>query len=101
MSTSLKQDICDQRIPGVLVTDAESSHVDKCSPPGEVQYASLYWVQHIQRSRSQLQDHDQVHQFLQARFLYWLEALSWMRRMSEGIVAITSLRSIALVRLVP
>jgi hypothetical protein len=32
--------------------------------------------------------------------LHWLEALGWMRRVSEGILAISSLESIALVSLV-
>jgi hypothetical protein len=37
-----------------------------------------------------------VHQFLKEHLLHWLEALSWMRKVSEGIHAITSLESIAL-----
>jgi hypothetical protein len=35
-----------------------------------------------------------VHQFLQVHLLHWLEALSWMQKVSEGIYAITSLESI-------
>jgi hypothetical protein len=96
MSTSLKQDICGLNASGVLVTDVESSRVEQCLPP-EVQYACLYWVQHLQKCGAQLCDNDQVYQFLQEHLLHWLEALSWMRRISEGIVAITSLESIALV----
>jgi hypothetical protein len=96
MSTALKQDICDQHTPGVLVTDVEIRKVEQSLPP-DVQYACLYWVQHLQRSGMQLHDDGQVHQFLKAYFLHWLEALSWMRKISEGILAITSLESIALV----
>ena len=97
MSTSLKEDICGVGRPGALVADIESSQVQRCLPP-EVQYACLYWIQHLQRSGTQLQDNDQVHQFLQEHVLHWLEALCWMRRISEGIHAITLLVSIALVR---
>jgi hypothetical protein len=96
MTIALKQDICDQRAPGVLATDVKSTRVEQCLPR-EVQYACLYWVQHLQRSDEQLHDDGQVHQFLQAHLLYWLEALSWMRRTSEGIIAITSLESITIV----
>ena len=96
MSTSLKQDICGLNAPGVLVTEVESSRVDERLPP-EVKYACLYWVQHLEKSGGQLYDNDQVHQFLKVHLLHWLEALSWMRRISEGIVAIASLESIALV----
>jgi hypothetical protein len=98
MSTSLKQDICGLSAPGVLVTDVKSSRVGERLPL-EVQYACLYWVQHLQKSGEQLYDNDQVHQFLKEHLLHWLEALSWMRKVSEGIHAITSLESIAVVSL--
>jgi hypothetical protein len=96
MSNSLKQDICGVVAPGTLVTNVESSRVEQCLPP-EVQYACLYWVQHLQKSGDQLYNDDQVHQFLLVHLLHWLEALSWMRKISEGILAITFLESIALV----
>jgi hypothetical protein len=97
MSAALKQDICGQGSPGVLVTDIESSRIEKYLP-SELQYACLYWIQHLQKSGVQLHDNDQVHQFLQIHILHWLEALSWMRKISEGIIAINSLDFIALVR---
>ena len=100
MSSSLKQDICGLDAPGVLVGEVDSSRVETCLPP-EVQYACLYWIEHLQKSGGQLHDNDQVHQFLQTHFLHWLEALSWMRKMSEGILANRSLDSIALVSLLP
>jgi hypothetical protein len=93
MSTSLKQDICGLNTPGVLVTDVERSRVE-CSLPPELQYACFYWIQHLQKSGTQLRDNDQVHQFLQEHLLHWLEALGWMQKISEGIHAIASLESI-------
>lgn len=89
MSASLKQDVYGLDAPSVLVTDIESSRVEKYLPL-EVQYACLYWVQHLQRSSAQL--YDQVYLFLQHHLLHWLEALSWMGKSSEGILAIFSLR---------
>jgi hypothetical protein len=96
MSTSLKQDICGLDAPGALVTDVASSRVEQCLPP-EVQYACLHWIQHLQKSSTQLRDNDQVHQFLQEHLLHWFEALGWMGKVSEGIHAITSLESITTV----
>jgi hypothetical protein len=58
------------------------------------------WIQHLQKSGAQLYDNDQVHQFLEAHLLHWLEALSWMQKISEGILAIASLESIALVSII-
>jgi hypothetical protein len=46
MSIYLKQDICGLDVPGSLVSEVESSLVEQCLPP-EVQYACLYWVQHV------------------------------------------------------
>ncbi|KAH6667462.1 vegetative incompatibility protein HET-E-1 [Halenospora varia] len=92
MSNALKQDICGQEAPGTLVADAESSRIEKCLPL-EVRYACLYWVQHLQKSGTQLRDNDQVHQFLQVHLLHWLEALGWIGKTSEGILAISSLEA--------
>jgi hypothetical protein len=94
MSISLKQDICGVDAPGFLVTDIERGQVEQCFPL-EVQYACLYWVQHLQKSDAQIYDDDHIHQFLQTHLLHWFEALGWMRKVSEGIRAIICLRSIA------
>jgi hypothetical protein len=95
MSTSLKQDICDIKNPGALITDKESSQVKKYLP-SEVQYACLYWVQHLQRSSS-VQLYEQVYLFLQKHLLHWLEALSWIGKSSEGDLALSLLESCILV----
>jgi NACHT domain len=94
MTVSLKQDICGLGTPDVLVTDINRGRVRECISP-EVQYACLYWVQHLQKSDVQLCDNDHVHQFLQVHLLYWFEVLSWTRKVLEGITAISLLYSIA------
>ncbi|OQV00176.1 WD domain-containing protein isoform 2 [Cladophialophora immunda] len=94
MSTSLKQDICGRSAPGFPVTEMQSQ-VDQYIP-AEVQYASLYWVQHLQRYGAQLCDNDDVYQFLRKHLLHWLEALSWTGQLSTAVHAIASLESIAL-----
>jgi hypothetical protein len=93
MSSSLKQDICSLRAPGVLATNMKSSRqVEQCLPP-EVKYACLYWIQHIQMSGDQLRDNNEVYQFLRGHLLHWLEALGWMGKTSEGILAISLLEA--------
>jgi hypothetical protein len=96
MSESVKQDICGLGTPGAVVADVASSQINQCLPP-EVQYACIYWVQHVQKSGMQLYDNDEVHQFLQEHLLHWLEALGWMQKVSEGFYAIESLESIVTV----
>jgi hypothetical protein len=96
MSQTLKKDICEMHAPGSQASQVESSRLQKCLP-SEVQYACLYWVQHLQRSGSQVCDGEEVHRFLQAYLLHWLEALGWMGKTSEGIRAILSLEAHVLV----
>jgi hypothetical protein len=92
MSQILKKDICEMEAPGSQASQVESSRIQKCLPP-EVQYACLYWVQHLQRSGSQVHDGEEAHRFLQAHLLHWLEALGWMGKTLEGIQAILSLEA--------
>jgi hypothetical protein len=90
MSTTLKRDICGLRRPGALANGVEGSRIKQFLPP-EVQYACIYWVQHLQKSGAQLHDDDQAHQFLREHLLHWLETLSLIGKTSEGILAIISL----------
>ena len=82
--------------PGSQASQVESSWIEKCLPP-EVQYACLYWVQHLQKSDSQAQNSEEAYRFLQDHLLHWLEALGWMGKTSEGIQAILSLEAYILV----
>ncbi|KAF1971159.1 hypothetical protein BU23DRAFT_590769 [Bimuria novae-zelandiae CBS 107.79] len=87
MAASLKQDICGVDAP-------------EQSLPPELQYACLYWTQHLQKSDVHLRDNGQVHRFLQEHLLHWLEALGWMGKVSEGVHAIASLESLVSVPLI-
>jgi hypothetical protein len=90
MSQHLKQDICGVKQPGSLVVDIDPTVVAQYLPP-EVQYACLYWAQHLQRGDTSLHDDGEEHLFLQDHLLHWLEALGWMGKVSEGVHAISSL----------
>jgi hypothetical protein len=92
MSQTLKKDICEKHAPGSQASQVESSWIEKCLLP-EVQYACLYWVQHLQRGGSQVHSNEEAYRFLQAHLLHWLEALGWMGKASNGIQAILSLEA--------
>ncbi|KAK1974192.1 hypothetical protein LZ30DRAFT_608621 [Colletotrichum cereale] len=57
--------------------------------PVDLKYACLYWVYHLKCSQQPI-DSD-VCRFLYEHFLHWLEALSLLRRLSDGAVAIREL----------
>ncbi|KAF2400563.1 hypothetical protein EJ06DRAFT_396946 [Trichodelitschia bisporula] len=92
MSDFLTQDMLGIGRPGVLKIEVDSHEVEGSLHP-EKQYACLYWIQHLHKGGSQLNDDSEVHQFLKEHLLHWLEALGWMQKVSEGFHAIVSLES--------
>ena len=96
MSDKLGRDICGLNLPGVLAEEVQGDRIDQ-RLPSELQYACQYWVQHLQRGKTQLLDDGQMHVFLRGHLLHWLEALSLMRKTSEGVLAIISLESLVAV----
>jgi NACHT domain len=97
MSSSLKRDICDLRVPGALRSKVDNSRVEQCLP-ADLQYACRYWVQHLQRSRARLCDNSKVHTFLREHFLHWLEALSLIGKTSDSVQMVTNLQSMIVSR---
>jgi hypothetical protein len=67
--------------------------VPSLDPLEGLQYCCVYWTQHLQKSDARLCDYDQVYLFLQKHLLHWLEALGWMGKTSEGILAILLLEA--------
>ncbi|VUC28464.1 unnamed protein product [Clonostachys rosea] len=92
-SGHLKKDICNVKRFGAMRAEVEPSVVDKCLP-AEVRYACLYWVQHLEQSRMALTENHPAYKFLTQHFLHWLEALSLLGKISEGIAMINSLRAL-------
>src|SRR5580700_4673619 len=97
--TILKRDICNLRMPGTLIHEVHSDKINSHLPK-DVQYACRHWVDHLgqvssaRRHEVGLHDDGQVHRFLKEHFLHWLEALSLMGKMSEGVLTIIKLESI-------
>jgi hypothetical protein len=92
LSNSLKQDICDVNQPGIFVSDIERTKIQQALPL-EVEYACTYWVQHVLSSGVELSDDYWVHGFLRRHILHWLEALSWIGKLSDGIHLLADLES--------
>ncbi|KAG4431566.1 hypothetical protein IFR05_012951 [Cadophora sp. M221] len=92
MPQALKKDICSMYAPGSQVSQVGNSRLQECLPP-DVQYACLYWVQHLQKSGPKAYNSNDVSRFLKEHLLHWLEALGWMGKISEGIQAILSLQA--------
>lgn len=100
LMADLKEDICDLKNPGVLVTEVNPTTIAEHLSP-EIQYACRYLTYHAQRSGTKICDDDEVHNFLQNHFLHWLEALSLMGRLADAIGFVEILKSIVLVSGLP
>lgn len=98
LSRSLRKDICGLKAPGTMAFDVHSRTVDQHLPK-EVQYASLYWVDHLEkivddrRSEFGLRDNGEIHVFLLVHFLHWIEALSLLGRTTDVVLMIVKLLS--------
>lgn len=99
MSRQLRKDICNLHALDALAMSVQGDKI-KHHLPAELQYACLYWVQHLQRSERVLSDHGLVHVFLCEHLLHWFEALSLIGRTSEGVCAIALLESIVKVSII-
>jgi hypothetical protein len=92
MMGTLKRDICDFRVPGTSTDEINTSTVERCLPLA-TQYACLYWFDHLRQAfdDSLLCDNGLLHVFYQYQLLSWLEALSLMKKLSEGLSMILQL----------
>ncbi|GKT50172.1 vegetative incompatibility protein HET-E-1 [Colletotrichum spaethianum] len=100
MSRTLRRDVYDLRAPGFPIDQVKPPKPDPLAP---VQYSCIYWVNHLevrdavgkeQRGKS-LQDSETVYTFLEQHYLHWLEALSLLRSVSEGILQLSKLAHLA------
>ncbi|SCO78478.1 related to vegetatible incompatibility protein HET-E-1 [Fusarium oxysporum] len=98
LSKSLRRDIYNLCTPGFPIEQVSTPVPD---PLASTRYSCIYWVYHLHDSEpaaktrdKDLQDGGVVHDFLQTKYLYWLEAISLLRSMSEGVMAMQKLRGL-------
>lgn len=89
----LRENLC-----GVSDQGMQRSKVARCtvktSLPEAVAYACSYWTQHIVESGELVNDDGRVHQFLKSHFLHWMEALSWLGKVSEVVSILDALQAV-------
>jgi hypothetical protein len=97
MSQTLEKDIYKLHLPGISINSVQVPDPDPLAP---LQYPCVYWERHFQEAyrssvlyQSDLADSGAIYEFFQNYFLYWLEAVSLIGKVSEGILTITSLES--------
>ncbi len=93
MNVKLKKNICRLRGPGDLATSISQERVDQHIPP-PLRYACLYWARHIKVSHNARTLRIPVSGFMQEHFLHWLEVLSLIGRMTEGVELVALLGTV-------
>jgi len=96
MSPILIRDIYGLKEPGFLIDEVQTPSPDLLAI---VRYSSVFWVDYLrnlisEKDSPQCNTLDAVQTFLEKKYLYWLEALSLLWVISEGIIAITQLNDI-------
>ncbi|KFY93175.1 hypothetical protein V500_03860 [Pseudogymnoascus sp. VKM F-4518 (FW-2643)] len=92
MLGNLERNICGLAHPGVLAIEVSKSMIDQKIL--HVKYPCQYWLRHLrehlnlQDSSTDLDDNGCIRTFLETKSLYWLETLSLMGQVSEGILGI-------------
>ncbi|KAF4464585.1 WD40 repeat [Fusarium albosuccineum] len=105
MLNTLRRDPYDLRVPGFPTDQILSPDPD---PLASIRYSCVYWVDHLDDSTPEtrtndhgLQDGGMVHDFLTKKYLYWLEALSILCRVVEGVSAVQKLEVLARLKEAP
>ena len=96
MKNHLRRNMCNLERPGIRAHDLAKADVDKFIPL-PIQYACRYWIHHLQQSNVDPTEHPGIIDFFKTRFLFWLESLALISRLSDGIIMIRLLEAMLVV----
>ncbi len=104
MSRTLRRDMYGLHAPGFTIDKIKQPDSDPLVAAG---YCCIYWVDHLcewdfskgGKYSGGLLDGGEVDNFLRKQYLYWLEALSLLRSISEGVISMIKLEGLLQVSL--
>jgi hypothetical protein len=99
MSRTLQRDMYGLRTLGFPAMHVEQPDPD---PLAALPYSCVYWIDHLCDCADRwidLKDGDVLDKFLREQYLFWLEALSLFKSMSEGVVSMARLEALIHVRI--
>ena len=94
MSRTLRRDIYSLRALGYPIERVELPEPD---PLAASRYSCIHWVDHFcdwNTNRIDQQDGGAIDEFVREKYLYWLEALSLCRSMSDGVISMAKLEAL-------
>jgi archaellum biogenesis ATPase FlaH len=102
--STLRRDIYNIHRPGLRTSEIKPPNPD---PMDAARYSNIYWVDHLRDSGPKvegdkdLDDDGAVHDFLKTKYLHWLEAMSLLGKMSNGVTAMLKLQALVVRLLSP
>jgi len=99
LKKTLRRDLYNLKDPGFSINEVNAP--PSPDPLAAVRYCCVYWIEHLQASLSTrnhniLQYIGLIYEFIHKCYLYWLEASSLCRSMSNAQVSIAKLESLLL-----
>ncbi|KAK4068839.1 hypothetical protein Purlil1_13701 [Purpureocillium lilacinum] len=98
LSRLLRRDIYNLGAPGF---PSDQISLPKPDPLASIRYSCLYWVDHLAACERRgtmgdkaLQDGSVVHEFIEKKYLNWLESLGLIRSTSAGVLAMQKLETL-------
>jgi NACHT domain len=95
LSKTLRQDMYNLQDPGSVVNDVPDLDPDQLR---STRYSCLFWVDHLCKvddqnldHRKELSDDGAIFAFLREHFLHWLESLSLIHKLPDGVLSIRKL----------
>lgn len=91
MRLHLREDICGLQHPGSRRSGIKIEQV-RLNVPIELEYACLYWIQHVAAESLESDTTGEIHSFLRQHFLHWIELITLVGRFTEGVPLLTKLQ---------
>ncbi|KAF2165686.1 hypothetical protein M409DRAFT_23977 [Zasmidium cellare ATCC 36951] len=86
----LVKNMCGLKSYGTVRKDVDAVSLSHLNP---VRYACRFWIPHLAHSSRKIKDGDVFHDFIETKFLAWVEALGWIEGMSQSLPLLHVLQS--------
>lgn len=96
LMSELKRNILGISKPGARARDVSMERIDERIPI-ELKYSSRYWWNHLKSGDDHSREELLVLDFLEAKYLLWLECLAWLGKLGHAIEAMSNISDILVI----
>lgn len=96
MISQLQRNILHISSPGAKARDISIDRI-RAQIPEELQYSSQHWWNHFQNSNEHSREELPLLEFLENKYLFWLECLAWLGKLGYAVDAIFNIDAILVI----